>query len=93
MVNSNDETDNDDNKPVKGRLAAETGKVFGAVRINDLPALTFFKIAETMESRSSATWKSLSANWMISETCKGRPAIRSTFFAISIFDVRFFGLG
>lgn len=25
MVNSNDKTDNDDDKPVKGRLAAETG--------------------------------------------------------------------
>ena len=30
-------------------------KVFGAVLINVLPAFTFFKMAETMESRSSCT--------------------------------------
>ena len=29
--------------------------VFGAVLINILPALTFFKMADTMESRSSCT--------------------------------------
>ena len=29
--------------------------VFGAVLINDFPALTFFKMADTMESRSSRT--------------------------------------
>jgi len=130
MIDSDNESHDDNHKPVKGSTSAETisklhqdmayllyhdiplvykvcaawclsrvkryyfkAKVLGAVLTNLWPALIFFTKMETIESRSNGTWKSLSAMWIISEICKGRPAIVSTCSTISTLDMRFLGFG
>src|SRR5438128_1998775 len=62
-------------------------KIFLSVRTKRSPRLTFLVRVETIDSRSSSRPWSLCTRSMISDTCSGLPARRSTSCTISICDV------